>query len=529
MLPQRSVAWLAMMSIIMGFLVLAADDPPKKEQDKKKPGFTISKETTYVTGPLREGGYIDYVAALNERMKQGVTPENNAMVLLVRALGPAPEGGPIPAEYFKLMGCEPPALGGKYFVDYVEFMKKEKNLDIDNDNRWKVLDEASFRPWSKSRHPTVEAWLERNTEAMKWVAEASKQPKLYSPLLSSPDKAKYSGIMGVSNPYFAFTGIHLAAAFRARAMQSVHENRPAQAFEDVLICHRMARLVGQDSTTTDFLCGLSWETYATDAAMVCLQHPSVTVDQIRRYREAVASLTPMPRLADKMDLSERLQFHDSLQLTMQHGMKYLERLAGGADEGVGAKAFDQLLLQGLDWDPALKKANAWYDRMAATLRMTDRRERKRAYDEMEEEIKQLRKRMSQEIGLLLAQSKEQRVTAIFDLLRCLLTPAALKVQIAADQVEQRQRHLQLAIALALYHRETGKHPEKLSELTPKYLTSIPLDLFSGKEIIYARTEKGYRLYSVGPNGRDDGGIRDEEDRTKADDILVEVPLPELKK
>lgn len=529
MLPQRSAVWLAILTIIIGTLVLVADDPPRKEQDKKKSGFTISQETTYATGPLREGCYIDYVAALNERLKKGVTPENNAIVLLVRALGPAPEGRLIPAEYFKQLGCEPPALGGKYFMDYVEFMKKEKNIDIDNEDPWKLLDEASSRPWAKEQHPTVDAWLERNTEAMKWVAEASKRPKLYSPLLGSPDKAKYSGIMGVSNPYFSYTGIYLAAAFRVRAMRSVHENRPAQALEDVLLCHRMARLVAQDSTTPDFLCGLSWETYAIDAALVCLQHPSITVDQIKSYRDAVTSLAPMPGLADKMDLSERLQFHDSLQLTMQHGMKYLERLAGGSDEGIGAKVFDMFLLQSLDWDPAHKKANAWYDRMAATLRMTDRRERNRACEEMEDELKQLRKRLSKEIGQLLVQTNEQRVTTIHDLLRCLLTPAALKVQIAADQVEQRQRHLQVAIALALYHRETGGYPEKLSELAPKYLRSIPLDLFSSKEIIYARTGKDYRFYSVGPNGRDDGGRRDEEDRTKADDIMVEVPLPALKK
>src|SRR5262249_23075355 len=40
--------------------------------------FTVSAETTYVTGPLDELGYVDYAAALNERLSRGVTPENNA-------------------------------------------------------------------------------------------------------------------------------------------------------------------------------------------------------------------------------------------------------------------------------------------------------------------------------------------------------------------------------------------------------------------------------------------------------------------
>src|SRR5262245_55897881 len=81
-----------------------ADDPPATKKDSKgdqsakkaRGRFTISKETTYVTGPLDKDGYIDYVAALNERLRQGVTPENNANVLIWKALGPRPEGKRMP-------------------------------------------------------------------------------------------------------------------------------------------------------------------------------------------------------------------------------------------------------------------------------------------------------------------------------------------------------------------------------------------------------------------------------------------------
>ena len=37
--------------------------------------MTISKETTYITEPLRADGYPDYIAALNQRCSRGVTPE----------------------------------------------------------------------------------------------------------------------------------------------------------------------------------------------------------------------------------------------------------------------------------------------------------------------------------------------------------------------------------------------------------------------------------------------------------------------
>ena len=52
------------------------------------PKVTVSKATTYFTGPLRADGSVDYVAAFNRRCSEGVTPENNAAVALWRASGP---------------------------------------------------------------------------------------------------------------------------------------------------------------------------------------------------------------------------------------------------------------------------------------------------------------------------------------------------------------------------------------------------------------------------------------------------------
>jgi hypothetical protein len=53
-----------------------------------RPKITISRETTYFTGPLRPDGYVDYLAATNEYCSKGVTPENNAAGPLIQAFGP---------------------------------------------------------------------------------------------------------------------------------------------------------------------------------------------------------------------------------------------------------------------------------------------------------------------------------------------------------------------------------------------------------------------------------------------------------
>ena len=50
--------------------------------------LTVSRETTVLLGPLNPDGTVNYVAALNQMYGEGVTPENNAAVLLIQAGGP---------------------------------------------------------------------------------------------------------------------------------------------------------------------------------------------------------------------------------------------------------------------------------------------------------------------------------------------------------------------------------------------------------------------------------------------------------
>src|SRR5262249_741190 len=85
-------------------------------ENQPTPKFPLGRETTYVTGAPDKEGYIDYEAALNDRLGKDVTPQNNANVLLWKAFGPRPEGGKgMPAQFFKRLGIEPPPEGGDYF------------------------------------------------------------------------------------------------------------------------------------------------------------------------------------------------------------------------------------------------------------------------------------------------------------------------------------------------------------------------------------------------------------------------------
>ena len=71
-----------------------------------------------------------------------------------------------------------------------------------------------------------------------------------------------------------------------------------------------------------------------------------------------------------------------------------------------------------------------------------------------------------------------------------------------------QAHLHLlSIELALrnYRAERGAYPPQSEALVPGFLRVLPNDPFRKQPFSYRTTPEGFLLYSVGPDGRDDGG------------------------
>lgn len=80
----------------------------------------------------------------------------------------------------------------------------------------------------------------------------------------------------------------------------------------------------------------------------------------------------------------------------------------------------------------------------------------------------------------------------------------------------------VAMALHAYKLYHNRYPEKLNDLSPRYLKEIPTDPFGGgKPLRYRHSGDKYLLYSVGPDGKDDEGadlITDEEKLRKSNDL-----------
>lgn len=504
------------------------------EDKPAPPKLPIGKETTYVDGPVDKNGFIDYEAALNDRLGKGVTPEKNANVLLWRAFGPRPEGSRMPAEFYKRLGTDEPPAAGDYLIGITTYVKDHLKLErgewdaIFNQQGW-----ATQRPWVATDYPHIAAWLKANEKPLAVVVEASKRPDYYNPLVSHRNDKDPGSLISV-----LLSGVQktreLASALTARAMLRLGEGKVDEAWQDLLACHRLARLMIRGATLIEALVAIAIENIVSNADLAFLEHGKLTSKQIQDRLKDLQGLPPIPAMAGKIDLAERFMFLDCAQLIRRGGVGMLEGFVGGGPAPKELTAEQKKALAAIDWEPALRNGNKWYDRLASAMLLKDRAAREAEFDKIDVELKALKADALKEQpdlikGLLEGKDPGKRAgKALGDVLISLLVPAVRKVQSAHDRTEQIQRNLHLAFHLAAYRRDHGRYPEKLEHLVPKYVPAIPGDLFSGKPIIYRPSEKGYLLYSVGANGKDENGHWHDDD-PPGDDPRVRMPLPELKK
>lgn len=521
---------------INAILVLAAaclsqadleKDAGKAKKDKK-PNFTVSKETTYALGPKTKTGHIDYFAALNERLGKGVTPETNANVLLFRALGPKPEGAAMPKGFFKMLGMERPPEKGDYFIDLFEHMKetgKEDPLKWTEEKRQALFDEmelAARRPWKAKEMPHIAAWLKANEKPLALTIEASKRPQYFLPLMThEPEK---HGLIGALLPSVQKCR-RLGSILVTRAMLRLGEGKTEEAWQDLLTCHRLARHVAHGGTLIEHLVGIALDGIAIEASLAFLEGAGLDAKAVQAKRRELAALGALPPMANSVDVAERFMILDGVMMIDRGGLGYLEGVSGGKGNP-GLDLLSRIALANIEWDPALKKINHYYDRLVAALRQKDFAERNRKVAHLENELKKLRGPQKMTMFLFGGKSGKERGEILSGILLSLLVPAVAKVSQAEFRAEQHQRNLQAAFALEAFRSDQGRYPKKLDDLTPKYLKTVPGDVFSGKALIYRPEENGYLLYSVGPNLRDEGGrYYDHGQDPPGDDPRVRMPLP----
>lgn len=118
-------------------------------------------------------------------------------------------------------------------------------------------------------------------------------------------------------------------------------------------------------------------------------------------------------------------------------------------------------------------------------------------------------------------------------IRFAFVPPAGQALDSFARCEARIRSARTAIAFERFRLSTGRWPANLDELVPRFLPKVLLDPIDEQPLKFKIDGDHYKVYSVGPNGIDDGGldfdsIVNGEQLRKQLDIVFE-PLPPIPK
>lgn len=99
-----------------------------------------------------------------------------------------------------------------------------------------------------------------------------------------------------------------------------------------------------------------------------------------------------------------------------------------------------------------------------------------------------------------------------DRARCAISNRCLPMFATAERIFLHGHVLilqaRLGCALEAFRLQSGTFPASIDELRPHWSGDWPHDIFNGGPLRYQRTERGYRLWSIGDNRIDEGGLSD---------------------
>jgi hypothetical protein len=456
--------------------------------------------TTRITGPKLPDGSIDYVQAMEDCFSRDVTPQNNAAIPILQALGPAALSKTQPANGITdRLGMPPLPKNGDYYIAYEDYFHAHRVEDADVPDQF---DPSGSLHWPVAIDAGEVEWVKANEKPLALLTAASTRSRYFIPFNGGN---RPSVLYSVLLPHI---GLLRGAgnALLTRAVIRLNGGDTDGFADDIRTAHRMAALLEQDSTMVGRMSAIYLECSVCRVQRLGIASGKLSLSQMRQMLSERLDSGETPSVAPCIDTGERFIGLDALQ-AMAHAKSDEDRAAlfnGLFNSNNPAAVFR---VWPIDYDGCMRTLNHGYDELLAAVQMPTYAESERALDIFDLHIQ------------LMRDQNMVRTMLSSDWPSLMLLPSLRKAteRIYASRAEERLT--ELALGLELFRSEHGAYPASLSALQPVYLSEIPADNFSDAPFKYARTSRGYLLYSVGPNMNDDGG----KDTKPADDIAVSVP------
>lgn len=527
----------------------------------------LGPTTTYITEPLAEDGLPNYVLALDQLQREGVTPEKNGAIPFLRAMRPCED---MKLSNFALL-CDAVVLTDVDLDTFLRMpredgqlmeslgLKLSKSIDSkfwheDASGEGSFNTEAAAQellaltreyPWKGSNFPQLASWIETNQQPLDWLVQAGAKPQFYLPSVTT-----------LTDPQAELIHILLPCvqasrdggrALMTRAQFHIGEGNLNKAWDDTLACFQLGEHIGNSPFLVGKLVGIALQGIALKAHVQIIDHENLTEDLARQILQDLSALKQRIGMAEGINTGER---YFCLDTTLRFSTGRL----GGTDsmgdgvEQVAAKA-------ALNPNLMLEICNHWYDRLVEAARIDDYQQRQVALAQIDNDLRGLQAGKPRKLlGAIF--SSTQRSRTVTEILLSLFLPAVNAATKAEDRNQTQLELAQVATALTIYKLQHGQYPETLDALAPDILEKVPADLFAAATLTYRRTDDGYLLYSVGKNETDDHGTNtyfyndddpfflyrgewhSEEEfyevefdprelQDEGDDLIIRIPMPKM--
>lgn len=340
------------------------------------------------------------------------------------------------------------------------------------------------------KDPVIQQWRAANAEAIQHLRDFTLYP-YRGPELHSED----GSLIGVLLPALGkMRDAGRAAVVEANSL--VLEQRYKEAADLLADTLRAGAKTGQGPTLIENLVGTAIQSMASDALLELAANPefakSADLAQIAATLE-MASEKPRS-LAENMqferamvlDLIQRSFAYDAQEQTYRPQVNAMLTQLGGV-AGEQPNPLVVLQMATLDFRSTLAETNSAYDRLTEHMAQPYTRARalmnewEQGFDENQQN----------------------------PLLRVML-PAVSRASLVRGRNDAKQHASVLVQNLLAYQQQHGAPPDSLVDFAGREFVIDPL---TGEQFRYERTADGFRLYSVGLNGTDDGGLHDDTGET----------------
>jgi len=161
------------------------------------------------------------------------------------------------------------------------------------------------RSWRAEEFPAHAKWIEVNDSVIDRLVEGLQRVRFYSPQVPVKEYMMLNVLMT-----WASSSREIASFLVARAMFRAGHGDVDGAWQDLLICHRLARHAGKSGILVDRQLGVALDGIACWGDIALAQNASMMPGQAIKFARDLKAVKEIKGFADHIDIAERFTYLD---------------------------------------------------------------------------------------------------------------------------------------------------------------------------------------------------------------------------